>query len=63
MVCCAVYCGLFRDSVNEDASPFAKAMADSVTAVLANTSISEKLLQVKKDERNTFSYKITAANT
>jgi hypothetical protein len=49
--------------VNEDVSPFAKAMADSVTAVLTNTSISEKLLQVKQDERNTFSYEITAANT
>jgi len=61
MVCCAVCCGLSCDSVNEDASPFAKAMEDSVTAVVANTSISEKLLHVKQDERNTFLYEITAA--
>lgn len=62
MVCCAVCCGLSRDSVNEDAPPFAKAMADSVTAVLANTSIIEKLLHVKQDKKNTFFYEITAAN-
>jgi hypothetical protein len=48
--------------VNEDAPPFAKAMADSVTAVLANTSIIEKLLHVKQDKKNTFFYEITAAN-
>jgi hypothetical protein len=48
--------------VNEDASPCEKAMADSVTVVLANTSISEKLLHVEQDERNIFSYEIIAAN-
>jgi len=61
MVCCAVGCGLSRDSVNEDAH-CEKAMAVSVTAVLANTSISEKLLHVAQDERNKFCYEIIAAN-
>jgi len=62
MVCCAIRCDLTRDSVDEDASPCEKTMADSVTAVLANTSTSEKLLHVTQDERNKISYEIIAAN-